>query len=120
MFSLFHFVFTCSRHATRAKDHRPFYLHNPQISETRKTDHMMGVDVAVCCAHLLDLNRSWPNVVLLVSFFSPADCRDAYREAPYCSEWKTNGFCEKYKGQMDTYCPKTCGLCGNSAYLLLE
>jgi len=39
------------------------------------------------------------------------DCRDTYRESPYCDAWKSKGFCKQYKDQLDTYCPKTCGFC---------
>lgn len=42
---------------------------------------------------------------------STTDCRDTYRENPYCAEWKTRGFCDMYKEQLETYCPKTCGFC---------
>ncbi|KAJ7339531.1 hypothetical protein OS493_005930 [Desmophyllum pertusum] len=39
------------------------------------------------------------------------NCRDTYRENPYCAEWKSRGFCETYKDQLESYCPKTCGFC---------
>ena len=42
---------------------------------------------------------------------SLSDCRDTYRESPYCDAWKSKGFCKQYKDQLDTYCPKTCGFC---------
>lgn len=45
------------------------------------------------------------------------NCRDTYRENPYCNEWKTRGFCETYKEQLETYCPKTCGFCINAEYV---
>lgn len=48
-------------------------------------------------------------VVTLTS--SLTDCRDTYRENPYCEEWKSRGFCDTYKEQLETYCPKTCGFC---------
>ncbi|XP_078381529.1 uncharacterized protein LOC144664293 isoform X2 [Oculina patagonica] len=45
------------------------------------------------------------------------DCRDTYRENPYCEEWKSRGFCDTYKEQLETYCPKTCGFCINAEYV---
>lgn len=45
------------------------------------------------------------------------NCRDTYRENPYCDEWKTRGFCETYKEQLESYCPKTCGFCINAEYV---
>ncbi|CAH3185774.1 unnamed protein product [Porites lobata] len=44
------------------------------------------------------------------------NCRDTYRESPYCDAWKSKGFCKQYKDQLDTYCPKTCGFCINAKY----